>query len=296
MLNRDRSDSPTSLTANSAHSVHSADSKKSSRQPIGVFDSGIGGLTVVAALRRLLPQENIVYIGDTARVPYGGKSRETIERYSMEISEMLLRERAKMIVVACNTASALAMPLLKKTLQVPVTGVIQPGARAAVDATRNGRIGVIGTRGTIQSGAYERAIHALNSEMIVISEACPIFVPLIEEGWLEDAVTRDVIARYLEKLIAAGIDTLVLGCTHYPLLKNALAKFLGTEITLVDSAENCALAVQSMLEKNSLTAISSDAHGALEVALTDRTSNFLQIAEEALGLRVGEVRLQRVHS
>ncbi|MEO6785972.1 MAG: glutamate racemase, partial [Chthoniobacteraceae bacterium] len=186
-------------------------------RPIGVFDSGIGGLTVVAELRKLLPAESIFYIGDTARVPYGGKSQTTIERYSQELTGLLLAERAKLIVVACNTASALGVPRLKETLRVPVTGVIEPGAQAAVNATRSGKVGVIGTRATIASRAYERAIGEIDASVKVFTEPCPLLVPLIEEGWIEDPVTDSVIARYLEKLLRSGVDTLVLGCTHYPL-------------------------------------------------------------------------------
>ncbi len=260
------------------------------KQPIGVFDSGIGGLTVAAALRALLPQENIFYIGDTARVPYGGKSQSTIERYSQEISEMLLAESAKMIVVACNTASALAIPKLHQSLEVPVTGVILPGAKAAVAATRNGHVGVIGTRGTIRSGAYERAIQTLAPEVRVTSQACPMLVPAIEEGWLDDKITGTIIARYLDDLVESGIDTLVLGCTHYPLLKPALTRFLGDSIALVDSAANCALAVRHLLEQYSIAAPAGQ-EGTLKVALTDASDGFLPVAERALGLKVGRVRV-----
>jgi glutamate racemase len=265
----------------------------SSSAPIGVFDSGIGGLTVAAALRQLLPHESIYYIGDTARVPYGGKSQATIERYSVEISGMLLEAGAKMIVAACNTASALGVPKLEATLPVPVTGVIAPGARAAVAATRTGHVGVIGTRGTVRSGAYERAIRALAPEVRVSSRACPMLVPAIEEGWLDDAITDAICARYLGELVASGIDTLVLGCTHYPLLKPALARYLGPEIRLVDSAENCALAVRDLLECNGLAA-PVEHTGTLQVALTDASDGFLPVAEQALGLKVEKVDILSV--
>jgi len=262
-------------------------------RPIGVFDSGIGGLTVAAELRRLLPHETIFYIGDTARVPYGNKSPATIERYSLEISEMLLNRQAKMIVAACNTASALAVPKLQDMLSVPVTGVILPGAKAAVATTVNGRVGVIGTRGTIRSGAYERAIHALAPDVQVTSKACPMLVPAIEEGWLEDGITDAIIAHYLEELAGSGIDTLVLGCTHYPLVKAAFARFLGPGIRLVDSAENCAIAVRELLLSHGLGAPDSGV-GALEVALTDASDGFLPVAEKALGLEVGKIHLATV--
>jgi glutamate racemase len=262
-------------------------------RPIGVFDSGIGGLTVVSALRNLLPNERIFYLGDTARVPYGGKSAHTVERYSLEITEMLLDEDCKIIVVACNTASALALPKLEQTLPVDVVGVILPGATAAAAVTRNGHIGVIGTRATIKSRAYENALRSLNSELQVTAAPCPVLVPLIEEGWLENEITDRVITRYLEPLIRAEIDTLVLGCTHYPLLRKAMARLLGESITLVDSAENCALAVQNLLEREQLRA-PIEGLGGLDVALTDRPDNFLQIARDALQLDFGEIQLREV--
>lgn len=261
--------------------------------PIGVFDSGIGGLTVVSALRELLPAESIFYIGDTARVPYGGKSQATIERYSHELSGQLLGEGAKMIVVACNTASALAVPALKERLNVPVTGVILPGAQAAVKATRNKKVGVIGTRATILSKAYEQAIHLLDPDIEVIAAACPLFVPLIEEGWLDEPVADAVIERYLRKMVRAGIDTLVLGCTHYPLLSPAIQRYVGKDIKLVDSARNTALAVKKLLTQKKLGAPRTQT-GRLSVALTDQSSHFLHVAEEALGLHVGEVQLRTV--
>ncbi len=262
-------------------------------QPIGVFDSGIGGLTVAAALRKLLPSEQIFYVGDTARVPYGGKSASTIERYSIEIAAMLLAEGAKMIVVACNTASALAVPRLQELFRVPVLGVIQPGATAAVEATRSKHVGVIGTRATIQSRAYEKAIHALDPAISVTSQACPLLVPLIEEGWLKDPVTEQVIRRYLTPLVRSGIDTLVLGCTHYPLLSQAIAAFTGPGVQLVDSAQNCAAGVRSLLRELAIAAPRKQ-QGGLKVALTDPASGFLRIAEEALNLPAGEVQLRSV--
>ncbi len=262
-------------------------------QPIGVFDSGIGGLTVAAALRNLLPSEDIYYVGDTARVPYGGKSASTIERYSIEISRMLIGEGAKLIVVACNSASALALKTLQSQLEVPVVGVIQPGAAAAVAATKNHRVGVIGTRATIHSRAYEHAIHTLNPSVQVEAQACPLLVPLIEEGWFEDGVTRDVVARYLDPMLEREIDTLVLGCTHYPLLHSVLQQHVGNAVQLVDSARNCALEVQSMLSLRGLSTPVTKS-GRLEVALTDSSSAFLRVAEQSLGLEVGEVRVRAV--
>jgi glutamate racemase len=260
-------------------------------RPIGVFDSGIGGLTVVAALRALLPNESIFYLGDTARVPYGGKSAATVQRYSLEIANMLLGENAKTVVVACNTASALALSRLEETLPVPVTGVISPGARAAIEKTRTGHIGVIGTRATIASGAYERALRSLNADVRVTARACPLLVPLIEEGWLESPITDEIILQYLAPLMSDGVDTLVLGCTHYPLLRNAIARLAGDNIALVDSAQNCALAVRDLLQRENLCAPATE-RGRLQVALTDPPDAFLRVAREALRLDVGEVEVR----
>jgi glutamate racemase len=263
--------------------------------PIGVFDSGIGGLTVAAALREHLPSEHIVYIGDTARVPYGGKSRKTVERYGVEIGGLLLAENAKVIVVACNTASALAVPRMKQVFNVPVQGVVQPGAAAAVSRTKTGRVGVIGTRATISSGAYEQAIHAIRPDIEVFSAACPLLVPLIEEGLFEDTITDQVIARYLKPLLSEGIDTLVLGCTHYPLVFEAIARAAGPDVQLVDSAENCALAVKQLLGEAALLA-PGETLGRLDVSLTDATEGFLRTAEKSLGLEIGDVRLRAVQT
>jgi glutamate racemase len=262
-------------------------------RPIGVFDSGIGGLTVVSALRTLLPNESIFYLGDTARVPYGGKSAATVQRYSLEIAAMLLSENAKTVVVACNTASAVALSQLTATLPVTVTGVIQPGAEAAIAVTRNGHVGVIGTRATINSGAYERALRSLDPKVRVSARACPLLVPLIEEGWLQTAITDEIIMQYVSPLVNDGIDTLVLGCTHYPLLREAMARLLGDRITLVDSAQNCASAVRELLLRENLCAAGPDA-GRLQVALTDQPDNFLRVAREALQLDVGEVQVREV--
>lgn len=263
--------------------------------PIGVFDSGIGGLTVVAALRRLLPREHIFYLGDTARVPYGGKSRRTIERYSIEIGGLLLAEQAKMIVVACNTASALALPRMKQVFKCPVQGVIAPGAAAACRVSRNSRIGVIGTRATIASHAYDHAIQALSPEAKVFATPCPLLVPLIEEGMFDDPITDSVLRRYLDPLVGDGIDTLVLGCTHYPLLREAICRAVGDGVTLVDSAQNCALAVHGVLAESGLAA-PPDQLGRLDVALTDSTEGFLRVAEDALDLEIGDVRIRAVQA
>ena len=262
-------------------------------RPIGVFDSGIGGLTVVSALRRALPHESIFYLGDTARLPYGGKSPATVQRYSLEVAELLLSENAKTIVVACNTASALALATLTEHLPVAVTGVIVPGAQAATAATRNGHIGVIGTRATIKSGAYEREILARNPDVRVTARACPLLVPLIEEGRLSSSVTDQILMEYLQPLLDEHVDTLVLGCTHYPLLRPAITRLLGDSVVLVDSAENCALAVAELLARANLGA-KNDGNATLQIALTDPPDAFLDIAHDALQLQIGEVQLRDV--
>jgi glutamate racemase len=263
----------------------------SDSRPIGVFDSGIGGLTVVKALRDLLPHEDIFYLGDTARVPYGPKSPETVQRYAMELAGILTRKNAKALVVACNTVSSVAIPMLTKKFSVPVIGVIEPGARAALQATRNRHVGVIGTRATIRSAAYEKVLRAVDNNVRVSSRACPLLVPLIEEGLLNDDVTDQMIMRYLEPLLADGIDTLVLGCTHYPLLTNAIARAVKRQIRLVDSAQNCARAVEKTLDRESLRAPAPN-QGELHVALTDAADNFLNVARNALQLSFGEIELQ----
>jgi glutamate racemase len=224
------------------------------RRPIGVFDSGIGGLTVVKALRRALPGEDIVYLGDTARVPYGSKSPRTVERYALACQGFLLDRQVKLVLIACNTASATALPALRAASPVPVVGAVEPGAGAALAATTNRRIGVIGTLATIRSGAYERAITAQAADAVVTAQACPLLVPLAEEGWTDDAIAEAVARRYLEPLIARdpALDTLVLGCTHYPLLAGVLARtaaaVAGHAVAVVDSATAMAEAARAILE------------------------------------------------
>src|SRR5258708_9108442 len=242
-------------------------------QPIGVFDSGIGGLTVVRAIKNALPKEDIFYLGDTARLPYGNKDRTTIERYSLEIAGLLSVEGAKLIVVACNTASALALPRLQEVFRIPIIGVIESGARAAAAATKEKRVGIIGTRATVASGAYERAIRAVDPAIAVLSQPCPLLVPLIEEGMFEHPVTLEMLHHYLDPLIAEGIDTLVLGCTHYPLLKKAIVEVAGDEIKLVDSAENCAASVKQLLSESQLEN-SAERPEDLQVARPDSSNPF----------------------
>ncbi|MFI0348591.1 MAG: glutamate racemase [Chthoniobacterales bacterium] len=264
-----------------------------SEKPIGVFDSGVGGLTVVAALRQLLPQEDIIYLGDTARVPYGGKSQEMVTRYSTEITDFLFKEDAKIVIVACNTASALAVSELKKNYSQPIQSVIEPGAIAAVNVTRNKIIGVIGTKATTASKAYHQAIKSIQPDLTIFSTACPLLAPLIEEGLLDDEITRAVLRRYLEPMLETGIDTLVLGCTHYPLLKKAIKEITGPGVTLVDSAENCARAVQSLLGKNRLITSKKTA-GSLDVILTDSSTGFFHLVAEKLELEINSFRVETI--
>jgi len=223
-------------------------------RPIGVFDSGIGGLTVVKQLMSLLPGESILYFGDTARIPYGTKSEETVLRFALEDSFFLLEKDVKLIVVACNTASSVAVSFLQQHLPVSVLGVIEPGARAAASVSRNGKIGVIGTASTIRSGAYHRFLKQQNSNLQIVSQPCPLFVPLVEEGWIEDDVTYQIARRYLMPLIANKVDTLILGCTHYPLLKNVLQQVMGEDVRLVDSAVETAHQASVLLSSLHLNA------------------------------------------
>lgn len=219
------------------------------KKAIGIFDSGIGGLTVHKEIVARLPQENIIYLGDTARVPYGIRSAETVTRYSFENTRFLLSQEIKMLVVACNTASAISLEAIRREFPIPVIGVLEPGARAAVVATKLKKVGVIGTEATIASRAYEREIKRLDPSIEVISIACPLFVPLVEEGWTDNDVALLVARRYLAPLREKGIDTLVLGCTHYPLLKPVISMVTGPEITLIDSASETALEVEAVLDK-----------------------------------------------
>lgn len=220
--------------------------------PIGVFDSGVGGLTVAREIMRNLPFERIVYFGDTARVPYGSKSRESIIRFSRQIIHFLQEEHVKAIVVACNTASAYALDEVQKDLNIPIIGVVKPGAKVAAQATRNKRIGVIGTKGTIGSNIYADYIHEIDPEITVVGKACPLFVPLVEEGWLKDPVTVEVAQRYLQELQEQDVDTLVMGCTHYPLLRSVLRELLGEKVTLVNPAYETAQSLKQLLKEMNL--------------------------------------------
>jgi len=258
--------------------------------PIGIFDSGVGGLTVYRALHEQLDNERFIYLGDTARVPYGTKSLATIERYAIENARFLETKGIKLLVVACNTASALALPAIRRSVNVEVVGVIEPGAEAAVKASKTGRIGVIATEATIQSGAYKRAISAVDSSARVTMEACPLFVSLAEEGWAETEVARLVAVKYLDRIRNSGVDTLVLGCTHYPILRNVIQNVIG-DVLLVDSGEAVASEVDALLRKRALCStlrFAADRERELcddldHFYVTDAADRFSRVAELFLG-------------
>ncbi|MBI1992082.1 MAG: glutamate racemase [Candidatus Omnitrophica bacterium] len=264
------------------------------RQPIGVFDSGIGGLTVVKALIEELPVESIVYFGDTARVPYGTKSKHTIVKFSLENVEFLLRFGVKCIVIACNTSSSWALPTLRKYFKVPIIGVIRPGALAAVRETRNKRIGVIGTNATIQSRAYETAIQRIDPAVKVFSGSCPLFVPLVEEGWLNGSISRQVAQRYLEPLKRQRIDTLILGCTHYPLLAETIQSVLGKDTVLIDSAKQTVAEVRGVL-MGADTLRDQRVRPRYRFFVTDEPAHFSRISHRFLGRVIGSVERASLH-
>jgi len=256
--------------------------------PIGVFDSGVGGLTVVKELIRQLPAEDIVYFGDTARVPYGIKSKETVIRFSIENILFLLKHKVKFICVACNTVSSFALPEIKNNFRVPIVGVITPGAREAVYATRNKRVGVIGTKGTIKSRAYEDEIKQFDPKVKVTAVACPLFVPFVEEGWLSGEVVTTVVRQYLKPLKAAGVDTLILGCTHYPLLKGVISEVMGKNVTLIDSAKQVAIEVHKILSNEGL--LNEKGKGERNFFVSDNPEWFSNLAARFLGAPVKNVK------
>ena len=258
-------------------------------RPIGVFDSGVGGLTVVRALRDRLPNESIVYFGDTARVPYGSKSPANVRRFSREAAQFLLSRDAKLIVIACNTATAHAASELAKELTVPVVGVIEPGAIAAVAATSTGRIGVLGTAGTILSGAYDLAVRRrLGEEGRVYAQPCPLFVPLVEEGWTDHDVTAAVAEHYLRPLRDVDVDVVILGCTHYPLLRPVLQRVMGDAVRLVDSAEETARAVERILDEAHLRR-TADAPPSHAFFVSDSPHRFREVGRRFVGDLIGAV-------
>ncbi|HQP10366.1 MAG TPA: glutamate racemase [Candidatus Omnitrophota bacterium] len=257
--------------------------------PIGVFDSGLGGLTVVRELMRQLPSEDIVYFGDTARVPYGTKSKEAIIRFSRENTRILLQYKVKMVVVACNTSSSYALDILRKEFRVPIVGVIGPGARKAIAMTKAGNVGVIATSATVASGQYEKSIKQCDGGIRVVSQACPLFVPLAEEGWADKPVTFEIAREYLKPLKKSGIDTLILGCTHYPLLKAALQKAVGKSVVLVDSAKEVALEVDGILTSLGRKRTEKKV-GRYRFLISDRPQAFKKLAKNFLGREIKHIQ------
>ncbi|MCB0282128.1 MAG: glutamate racemase [Calditrichae bacterium] len=252
-------------------------------QPIGIFDSGIGGLTVLKELKKILPNEQLIYFGDTARIPYGTKSKELVQQYALEDAAFLLQYNVKMVVVACNTASAMAIDVLKERLDIPVVGVVIPGAKGAVRDTANKKIGVIGTSATVNSNAYSKAIKQISTtETEVISKACPLLVPVVEEGWLDEQATYLILQKYLKDVLQENIDTLILGCTHYPLLQDAIRKVTGPSVKLIDSGSETAEFVKNILaEKNLLNDLAR--MGEDQFFVSDIPQKFEEIGSRFLG-------------
>lgn len=250
--------------------------------PIGIFDSGIGGLTVVKQIFSYLPNENIVYFGDTARVPYGSKSNETVIEYSLQDADFLINKNVKLIVVACNTASSVALKELQNKYDIPVIGIIEPGAQYAMEQTKNGNIGIIGTRATIGNQAYSKALKKLDDSVSVFEKACPLLVPLVEEGWTDHEATKLIAKDYLSELKSHEIDTLILGCTHYPILKNVIQQAVGDNVYLVDSGKAAASLVEQYLVERNLKNYSHSL-GRSEIYVSDVLNKFQEVAEKFLG-------------
>jgi len=255
---------------------------------VGVFDSGIGGLTVVKRINSFLPNEGIVYFGDTARVPYGSKSNSTVIEYALQDANFLISKNVKMIVAACNTASSVALELLRENYKVPVIGMIEPGAKMALENTENGKIGVIGTNSTIRNRAYSQEIKKHDSKITVFEKACPLFVPLAEEGWIDHKATYEVAEEYLAELRIAGIDTLILGCTHYPILSNVIQKVMGNSVKLIDSGTAASLIVEEYLEGRNLRSKSA-VPGNNEYYVSDLPVKFTEVAQRFLGKKITNV-------
>ena len=251
--------------------------------PIGVFDSGVGGLTVAREIMRHLPNEDIVYFGDTARVPYGSKSKDNIIRYSRQIINFLMTKGVKAIVIACNTASAQALDVVQKEYPIPIIGVVEPGARAALEVTEEKKIGVIGTEGTVRSGMYEKVIQGIQPDVEVMTKACPLFVPLVEEGFKDHHVTEEIIDFYLASMKESDIDALILGCTHYPLLRSKIMEYVGDKIKLVNPAYETAMDLRALLQENDMENpdIEGD-HGSYSFYVSDAADKFKQFANSIL--------------
>lgn len=261
---------------------------KENNRPIGVFDSGIGGLTVLKEIMKKLPDENTIYLGDTARVPYGIRSTETVIKYSFENTKFLFSRDIKLLVIACNTASSVGLDIIKRSIPIPVIGVIEPGAKAAVRATRKRRVGVIGTDATITSSAYTEVIKALDEHIEVFGLPCPLFVPLVEEGWTDGNIANLIARRYLKKIKKKDIDTLVLGCTHYPLLKTVIRGVMGRGVRLIDSAVETSLEIKTTLENMTMVR-RREGRPVREFYVTDSPERFLRIGERFLGKRIERI-------
>lgn len=263
--------------------------------PIGVFDSGVGGLTVVREMIRQLPNENIVYFGDTARVPYGSKSQKTIIRFSEQIIRFLKKKQVKAIVIACNTASALALDAVRDEFDVPILGVVIPGARAAVEATQNYKVGVVGTDATVQSGMYTKVIRGMNPDITVIEKACPLFVPLVEEGFKEHQVTREIIDYYLDSMKKTDIDAMILGCTHYPLLRSKIRAYMGDKIQIVNPAYETAMDLKRLLEEQDMVNDGTKApHSSYEFFVSDAAEKFRQFANTVMPFDISETNVVNI--
>lgn len=259
--------------------------------PIGVFDSGVGGLTVAREIMRQLPKESIIYFGDTARVPYGSKSKETIIRYSRQIIHFLESMGVKAIVVACNTASAFALEELRPEMKMPIIGVVKPGAKVAAETTRNGRIGVIGTEGTVGSQIYTEMIHRHHPNAQILGKACPLFVPLVEEGWVKDSVTTEVAKRYLASFQESDIDTLILGCTHYPLLRSTIRDIMGGKVNLVNPAYETAQGLRRLLEEQQIADDGKAGPAEYQFYVSDAAEKFKNFANSILPCEIKEAQL-----
>lgn len=263
-------------------------------KPIGVFDSGVGGLTVAREIMRQLPNENLVYFGDTARVPYGSKSPNTVLRFSRQIVNFLRTKDVKAIVVACNTASALALPTIQEEIDIPIIGVVEAGAKTACEVTKTKHIGVIGTEGTIKSRVYTQCLTKLDSDITVVGKPCPLFVPLVEEGLVEDRVTDDIASRYLGELRDYNIDTLILGCTHYPLIRNTIARIMGEQVKLVNPAYETTKSLKELLAKQGLLMSEENRDPVYEYYVSDAVERFIAFADGVLPCNVNEENVKSV--
>lgn len=263
------------------------------KQPIGIFDSGLGGLTILKRVNQLLPKENLIYFGDTVNVPYGAKSPKAVTKFSLDIAKFLEAQQVKLIIVACNTASALALRELKKQIRVPVIGVIEPGAKKAAAATKNKKVAIIATEATVKSNSYPKHIAKLDPKIKTVQKPCPLFVPLIEEGWVHKKAGELIIGEYLKNIANSQADTVILGCTHYPVIKKQIAASLGRNVKLVDSSEIIADTVKNLLEERKL--INSSGKGKITIYASDAPERFKKLARHILGSELKKVHLKKIN-